>query len=35
MDMWTIGFAERLRFPHFPSKLGKQGELDPEKETVG
>ena len=25
MDMWTIGFAERHRFPRFPSKLGKQG----------
>ena len=24
MDMW-IGFAERHRFPRFPSKLGKQG----------
>ena len=21
--MWTIGFADRLRFPHFPSKLEK------------
>ena len=20
--MWTIGFADRLRFPRFPSKLG-------------
>ena len=25
MDMWTIGFTDRLRFPSFPSKLGKQG----------
>ena len=25
MDMWTIGFADRLRFPRFPSKLGKRG----------
>ena len=23
--MWTIGFAERLRFPRFPSKLEKRG----------
>jgi hypothetical protein len=22
VDMWTIGVADRLRFPHFPSKLG-------------
>ena len=21
--MWTIGFADRLRFPRFPRKLGK------------
>ena len=25
MDMWTIGFADRLRFPRFPSQLGKRG----------
>jgi hypothetical protein len=25
VDMWTIGFADRLRFPRFPSKLGKRG----------
>ena len=25
MDMWTIGFTERLRFPRFPSKLGRRG----------
>ena len=25
VDMWTIGFAERLRFPRFPSKLGRRG----------
>jgi hypothetical protein len=25
MDMWTIGFADRLRFPRFPSKLGRRG----------
>jgi len=25
VDMWTIGFADRLRFPGFPSKLGKPG----------
>jgi hypothetical protein len=25
MDMWMIGFTDRLRFPRFPSKLGKQG----------
>ena len=25
MDMWTIGFADRLRFPRFPSKLDKRG----------
>ena len=24
-DMWTIGFADRLRFPRFPSELGKLG----------
>jgi hypothetical protein len=23
--MWTIGGADRLRFPRFPSELGKQG----------
>ena len=23
--MWTIGVADRLRFPRFPSKLGKRG----------
>jgi putative transposase len=26
VDMWTIGVADRLRFPHFPSKLGS-GEM--------
>ena len=25
MDMWTIGFVDRLRFPRFPSKLGRRG----------
>jgi transposase InsO family protein len=25
VDMWTIGVADRLRFPRFPSKLGKRG----------
>jgi len=25
VGMWTIGFADRLRFPHFPSKLEKRG----------
>src|SRR5208283_3501065 len=25
VDMWTIGFADRLRFPSFPSQLGKPG----------
>jgi putative transposase len=25
VDMWTIGFADRLRFPRFPSELGKRG----------
>ena len=25
MDMWTIGVADRLRFPRFPSKLEKRG----------
>ena len=24
VDMWTIGGADRLRFPRFPSKLGKR-----------
>jgi hypothetical protein len=23
--MWTIGVADGLRFPRFPSQLGKQG----------
>ena len=27
MDMWTIGGADRLRFPRFPSKLGEGGEM--------
>src|SRR5215469_2491670 len=25
VDMWTIGVADRLCFPRFPSQLGKQG----------
>src|SRR5580704_14668239 len=25
VDMWTIGVADRLRFPRFPSELGKWG----------
>ena len=25
VDMWTIGCAERFRFPRFPSKIGKRG----------
>src|SRR5436853_2076717 len=25
VDMWTIGGADRLRFPRFPSELGKRG----------
>src|SRR5437773_11576122 len=25
VDMWTIGGADRLRFPGFPSELGKRG----------
>src|SRR5215469_486577 len=25
VDMWTIGVADRLRFPRFPSEIGKQG----------
>jgi hypothetical protein len=25
VDMWTIGFADRLRFARFPSQLGKRG----------
>src|SRR5207237_9142333 len=25
VDMWTIGGADRLRFPRFPSKLEKRG----------
>src|ERR1700747_2940938 len=25
MDMWTIGFADWVRFPRFPSKLGRRG----------
>jgi hypothetical protein len=24
VDMWTIGSADRLRFPGFPRKLGKR-----------
>ena len=27
MDMWTIGVADRLRFPRFPSWLGKREML--------
>jgi hypothetical protein len=27
VDMWTIGFADRLRFPHFPSQLEKREML--------
>jgi hypothetical protein len=27
MDMWTIGFADRLRFPRLPSQLAKRGML--------
>ncbi len=26
VDMWTIGVADRLRFPRFPSKLEKRGD---------
>ena len=25
MDMWTIGVADRLRFPRLPSQLGRRG----------
>jgi len=25
VDMWTIGVADRLRFPRFPSTLEKRG----------
>ncbi len=25
--MWTIGGADRLRFPRFPSELGQRGML--------
>ena len=25
VDMWTIGLADRLRFPRFPSELGRRG----------
>ena len=25
VDMWTIGVADRLRFPRFPSQLGRRG----------
>ena len=25
VDMWTIGSADRLRFPRFPTELGKRG----------
>ena len=25
VDMWTIGVADRLRCPRFPSELGKRG----------
>ena len=36
VDMWTIGVADRLCFPRFPSQLGNRGnEMDPENETVG
>ena len=27
MDIWTIDVADRLRFPRFPSQLGKRGML--------
>jgi hypothetical protein len=27
--MWTIGFADRLRFPRFPSKHAKAGKCSP------
>jgi hypothetical protein len=27
VDMWTIGKADRLRLPHFPSKFRKRGVL--------
>jgi transposase InsO family protein len=29
VDMWTIGVADRLRFPRLPSQLGKQGKCSP------
>src|SRR5207302_9326123 len=29
VDMWTIGGADRLRFPRFPSKLEKRGKCSP------
>ena len=25
VDMWTIGVADRLRFPRLPSELGRRG----------
>jgi hypothetical protein len=27
VGMWTIGFADRLRLPRFPSELGKPGNV--------
>ena len=26
MDMWTIGFADRLRFPRFPNSTTDNGK---------
>jgi len=33
VQMWTIGFAERLRFPRFASELDKPGNARPRPHT--
>src|SRR5258706_15934073 len=35
VDMWTIGSADRLRFPRFPSQLGKRGNARLRPHTHG
>jgi len=34
VGMWTIGVADRLRFPRFPSELGRQGNAHRGFESV-
>ena len=33
VDMWTIGVADRLRFPRFPSELGRRGNAHLRRHT--